>query len=267
MIKRRFIYDTETSNISFIQTALDLKRIGIKNHMFFLKLYDRSLKGIDPHDPSLPEEYIIRIINECIINPWYFLRECARIEDQGNPKGIQYMLNRANLAATWCFINGIDFDLVVPRQIGKTQSVLAIIDWAYLLGTTNSEMMFLNMEASKSVENLNRLKTQRDLLPPYLQFKVQLDEDGKEVKGIDNVKTLFNASNKNKIVTKGQARSVADAERIGRGSTQPVHYIDEFEFIPKIGTIMSAAGPAYSTASKNAARNDGIYCRAITSTP
>jgi len=264
---RRYIYDTKTTNISFIQTALDLKRLGIRDHMFFLKLYDTSLQGIDPHDPMLPEEYIIRIINECVINPWYFLREVARIEDQGNPKGISYSLNRANLAATWCFLNGIDFYLVIPRQIGKTQSVISILDWAFLLGTTNSEFLFLNMEAPKSIENLNRLKTQRDLLPKYLQFKVHIDDEGKEVKAIDNVKTLANESTKNKIVTKGQARSVTDAERIGRGSTMPIQFIDEFEFIPKIGTIMAAAGPAFSTASANAERNKGMYGRCITSTP
>ena len=34
---------------------------------FFLKLYDPSLKGVDPHSPFLSNDQIIRIINECII--------------------------------------------------------------------------------------------------------------------------------------------------------------------------------------------------------
>ena len=35
-------YDTETTNLSFLQVASDLKKLGIKNNMFFLRLYDRG---------------------------------------------------------------------------------------------------------------------------------------------------------------------------------------------------------------------------------
>lgn len=265
--KKKFIYDVDTPNISFIQTAVDLKRLGVKNNMFFLKLYDPSLRGVDPHSPFLSDDQIIRIINECIINPWYFLRECARIPDQGNTAGIPYLLNRANLASAYCFINGIDNYLVIPRQIGKTQSTIAIILWSFLFGTTNSEMMFINMLAERAVENLGRLKEQRDLLPKYLQFKIAFDDEGKELKAKDNVRTLENASNGNRIVTKPSATSVESAERIGRGSTQVIQYYDEFEFTNFIKTIVEAAGPAFATASENARRNNAMYGRILTSTP
>ena len=266
-LKRKFTYDVNTRNISFIQTAVDLKRRGIKNNMFFLKIYDRSLIGVDPFSVELTQDQVIRITHECYINPWYFLRECVRIPDQGNPAGIPYQLNRANLAMTWCFLNGIDTDTVIPRQVGKTQSALSILDWSFLYGTTNSEMMFLNIDAEKSRGNLARLKDQRELLPPYLQMKVAYDDNGKEITGTNNVTKLSNASNKNSIVVRGGAQSVEKAESVGRGSTQPIQYIDEFEFIPHIKTIMGAAGPAFSTASKNAARNHAMYGRIITSTP
>ena len=264
---RRYIIDVDTPNLSFIQTSVDLKRLGIKNCMFFLKLYDPSLRGVDPYDPDLPEEMIFRIVQECIINPWYFLREVARIPDQGNPAGIPYQLNRANLASTWCFINGIDHYQVIPRQIGKTQSTIAIVDWSFLFGTTNSEFMFLNMSAEKSIENLQRLKDQRELLPKYLQMKFTIDDEGKEVRGTDNVKTLFNVNTNNRIVTKPQARSIEAAEKIGRGATQPIQYYDEFEFINFVKTIMEASGPAFNTASENAKRNGSMYGRIFTSTP
>lgn len=264
---KRFIYDVDTSNISFIQTAVDLRKLGIKNNMFFLKLYDPSLKGVDPHSPFLTEDQVIRIINECLINPWYFLRECVRIPDQGNTAGVPYLLNRANLASAWCLLHGIDNYLVIPRQIGKTQSTIAIILWAFLFGTTNSEMMFLNMLAERAIENLGRLKDQRDLLPKYLQFKIAYDDDGKEIKATDNVKTLKNAANGNSIVTKPSAKSIEAAERIGRGSTQVIQYYDEFEFTNCIKTIVEAAGPAFATASENAKRNGAMYGRIFTSTP
>ena len=264
---KKFIYDVNTTNISFIQTAVDLKKLGIKNNMFFLKLYDPSLRGVDPHSPFLTNDQIVRIINECIINPWYYLRECARIPDQGNPAGVPYLLNRANLASTWCFLHSLDHYLVIPRQIGKTESTIAIITWSFLFGTTNSEMMFLNITADRAYANLAKVKDQRALLPKYLQFKVAFDDEGKEIKAADNTKTLKNASNGNSIVTKPSARGIESAERIGRGSSQVIQYYDEFEFIAYIKTIMEAAGPAFNTASENAKRNNAIACRIMSSTP
>ena len=74
-------YDWETSNVSFLQVAADLKKLGIKNNMFFLRLYDKGLQGIDPHGPiaAMTPELIQRIMAECIRNPWYYLREVCSI--------------------------------------------------------------------------------------------------------------------------------------------------------------------------------------------
>lgn len=267
MAKRRFIYDTDTRNLSFIQTAIDLQKLGVEKCFFMLKLYDVSLKGVDPYSPDLTEEQIVRVINECYINPWYYLRECSRIPDPGRPGGVPYQLNRATLAQAWCFLNNIDSYLVIPRQIGKTQSALAILLWVFLFGTTDSEIMFLNMSAEKSVENLTRLKDQRDLLPPYLKFKIAFDDDGNVIKGTDNVRSLSNTNNKNKIITKTSATSIESADKIGRGSTQPAWYVDEFEFIKYIKTIMEAAGPAFINIHKKAIENNASSARIFTSTP
>ena len=125
----RYILDTKTRNISFIQTAYDLKMLGIKNNKFFLKLYDEELQGKDPYDPLLPPDMIKRVIIECIRNPWYFLRELSRIPDEGGAVGVgsgkPYQLNRGNLASTWCFIHNIDHYLVLPRQIGCFYLIVA----------------------------------------------------------------------------------------------------------------------------------------------
>lgn len=264
--RKPYIYDLKTKNLSFIQTATDLKTLGIKNCMFFLKLYNPNLQGVDPHSKLLSNETIIDIINECIINPYYFLRECVRIPEQGGP-GTPFLLNRGNLALAWCFFNGIDAYLVLPRQIGKTQSTISLIDWAFLLGTTNSEIMFVNKKEDDAKNNLNRLKEQRDALPEYLRFNVAVDEDGKLKKSTDNVKTLENLNNKNKISVKASARSKEAAVGLGRGCTQPIQYFDEVEFTPFIGTIIKSSGPAFRTARENAMRNKAIYGRIFTSTP
>lgn len=260
---RPYMYDMNTTNLSFIQTAVDLYNLGIKNNKFFLALYNEDLVGVDPFDPYLREDQIIAIINECYINPWYFLRECVRIPDQGSD-GIKYQLNRGNLAATFLYLLNIDHYLVLPRQIGKTMSTISSLLWSFIFGTSSSEFMFSNKSAEDANNNLGRLKAQRELLPAYLRSTEIINDEGKIEKGIDNVKSISNPVNQNKIVTKPSAKSVASADNIGRGSTQPIQYFDEVEFSSFIRTIIQAAGPAYNTASQNAKRNGGSYCRVFT---
>ena len=268
----KFIYDTETKNISFLQVAQDLRRLGIKNNMFFLKLYDKTLQGIDPHGPVavLSDEIVFRMVTECQRNVWYYLREVARIPDQSNSKGVPYKLNRANLAATWCFVNNIDHYLTIPRQTGKTQSIIANLTWAYLFGTTNSAFAFFATSQELASDNLDRLKSQRALLPPFLQMREQCVIDAvlntKDVE-VDNLRKIYNPLSKNTIVTKSSAKSTESATKLGRGNTLPITYMDETEFISYIDVIVEAAGPAFSTASDNAKRNKSAYCRIFSSTP
>ena len=265
--RRDFVYHLNTRNISFLQTSKDLADLGIKNNMFFLILYDPSLMNVDPHDPNLTHEQKFAVLNECMRNPWYYLRECCRIGDDGDSTGKPYILNRGNLASTFCFLNHIDHYLVLPRQKGKTQSTVAIINWTFLFGTSSTEMMFINKQQADANNNLRRLKAQRDLLPPYMRMKELVMPDGKIDKGKDNVQSLYNPVNENMIVTKPRATSTEAAEGIGRGATQTVQYYDETEFTPFIKTIVEAAGPAFNTASQNAKKNNAAYCRVMTSTP
>lgn len=264
---RPFIYDLNTRNISFVQTAFDLRKLGIRNNMFMLKLFNPALQGVDPFDPFLTKHQVMAILTECMVNPWYFLRECVRIPDQGGT-GRPYALHRANAAATWCFLNGLDHYLVIPRQKGKTMSTIAILLWAFNFGTSTSEFMFINKRQDDANKNLQRLKEQRDLLPKYMRLKEAFVEDvGKIVKGQSNVKSMTNPATNNSIVTKPSATSMEAADGLGRGCTQPIQYFDEVEFTKYIKTIIEAAGPAYNTASQNARRNGAPYCRILTSTP
>ena len=115
-------YDMGTTNTSFLQVAKDLKRLGIKNCYFMLEIYDISLISVDPYavDPktgktTLTKDQIARIINECVRNPWYYLREISRIPEQGGD-GIPYKANRGNIAQAWCTLHGIDSWLTLPRR-------------------------------------------------------------------------------------------------------------------------------------------------------
>ena len=82
------------------------------------------------------------------------------------------------------------------------------------------------------------------MLPGYLQFKVDelVDAEGKKMKETDNVKKIAHSGNGNTITTKPSARTKDAADKLGRGSTTPLHYYDEVEFTDWISEIVEAAG-------------------------
>lgn len=270
-----FFYHIYTSNLSFIQTARDLKSLGINNNAFFLALYNPDLADVDPFSPNLTKEQVQAIINECIINPWYFIRECVRIPEQGGGTGpgagSKFRLHRGNLAACWCFFRNIDLYLVIPRQCFKTHSMLACLNWAYIFGTSNSVFNFSNKSQKDSDDNLRKMKEQKDVLPIYMQHRygIEIDESGdfKQVKGLDNVRTMTNPVNGNRIDSKPSAATEEKADGIGRGNSAPIQFYDEVEFTKYIGTIIMAAGPAYVRAAENAKKNGAMYGRIFITTP
>ena len=128
-------------------------------------------------------------------------------------------------------------------------------------------MMFMNKKHEDSKMNLARLKEIRDSLPRYLRMNEVPGKDGKSQKIQENVITMTNPYNHNKISTKPGARNKANANSIGRGCTMPIHWYDEYAFILHNSIIYAAATPAFSTASDNARRNGAPYGILITTTP
>lgn len=274
----RYFIDTTTRNLSFLQTSSDLRKLGVTNNKFFLALYDRALVGVDPFSPSLSSEQKQRIGMECWNNIYYFLRECVRIPSQGGAtgpgSGDPFVLHRANLAAIWCFKRCLDFYLNVPRQCYKTHSILALFDWAYLFGTSNTVFNFVSKSQPDADDNLNKLKLQKESLPLFLQQRyriesqeVGLSKEEKQIFGTNNVRRIKNPITRNTIDAKPSARTEAAADALGRGNSAPMQFYDEVEFCPYIGTILQASGPAYYQAAQNSKRNESIYCRVLASTP
>lgn len=268
---RKPILDWKTSNASFIEVYNDLRRLGVKHCTFFLKLYDRDLVGINPYTPGLPLEMQIKIYIECVINPWYFLREVARIPADGMPiepgSGVQYILDRNNLASWYCFINHLDNYTSKPRQCGKTQDALLKLNYAYHFGASSATILFFNKDLALSKENLARLKSQRDLFPTYLQMRVAFGEDDKVIKGIDNITTMKNPVTGCQVKVMPCANSKEMATRLGRGYTSSLMMFDEFDFTNYNIDIINASGFAYSTASRNAIEHHSAACRLFLSTP
>ena len=259
----------ETTNQSFIDMHYYLKSIGIQNNDFFLALLDTGLAGIDPRDPNLPSHMKARVMLECQRNYWYFLREVIRIPVQGGTvgSGIRYKLHRGNLAMNFLFIlNFNQFD-ELPRQHGKTTAALCRYLWVYNFGTSNSEIMFIHKDHSGSKKNLKDLKSIRDALPSYLRMDSAMNNDGKKLKVPNTIVMIQNPYNNNKITTFPSARTRDSANNLGRGSTMPLQYYDEFAFMPYNREVYLAAAPAFSTASQNAKRNGAPYGMLLTTTP
>ena len=105
-IRQQVYIDYNTRNKSFLEMHYFLKSKGIKNNAFFLSLYDTDLIGVDPFNPHLTTMMKQKILRECMINYWYFLREVARIPKIGGSisEGTPFNLHRGNLAMNFLFV-------------------------------------------------------------------------------------------------------------------------------------------------------------------
>lgn len=269
--RRNYTFDFKTSNESFLQLYTDLKKLGIENCKFFLRIYNRDLIGINPFQSNLPYDTQLKIIIECIINPWYFLREVCRIPEDGceiKPGGgVQYRIDRNNLATWYLLLNGIDVYKSKPRQTGKTQDTLAFINYAYHFGTQSTNISFFNKKTEDAQMNLARLKNQRDCLPAYMQMKILVTDDGQLEKETDNVRSFMNPVTRNKIQCMPRATSAEAGMGLGRGLTTAIQCFDECDFTPFIDHILNSSMFAFKTASDNAKRNGALTARIFTSTP
>lgn len=256
-----YIYDYDTSNASFIKIASLLRKRGIKNYKFMLKLYDEDLVGVDPFDPKLSIEIKLKVANECRRNFWYFIREVMIIPGTG-----RFILHRGNLAGAWAIDNNLYTYLVLPRQHGKTWLIISYALWMFNFSTNYSQMLFLNKQLTDSRRNLQSLKNARSVLPDYLRMNRVENSKGdfREING--NQGEITNGLN-NTITAKASARSDMAAEELGRGMSIAWFWIDELGFVMHNRTIYSAMAPAWSKASEIAKKQGKPVGKILTTTP
>lgn len=262
-------YQFETSNKSFLEMHYYLKAIGIQRNAFHLILFDADLRGVNPRDPNLNQIMKVKILRECMINYWYFIREVVRVPEQGGAigDGKPYQLHRGNLAMNFGFIMNWNMFVELPRQFGKSIGACIYYLWVYNFGTTNSEIMFMNKKQEDSKLNLQRVKDIRSALPRYLRMNEIQKADGTYAPKKDAAVSMTNDNTKNTIKAMPGARSKTNATSLGRGCTQPLQWYDEYAFTLHNKTIYMSATPAFSTASANAKKNGKPYGILITTTP
>lgn len=256
-----------TKNRSFVNMHEFLKAKGIKNNAFMLLLYDPDLAKINPRDPNLPFFWQQRVLRECLLNYWYFIREIVRIpQEGGDGEGSMYQLHRGNLAYNFCSIMNLNTYQILPRQKGKTIGVCVRYLYLFNFGTTYSSMYLLNQQMDKAKENLQRIKNLRAMLPSYLRMDQPMGAKGL-IKASNSVEKLEHVTNGNLLKVVPSARNKINAANLIRGKTIPLLWFDEFAFIPFVMTVYLNGVPAHMTAAANAAKNGKAHSITITTTP
>lgn len=240
--------DLKTNNKSALELAVKLKRMGVKNNSFFLVLFDQTLSGVDPHDPNLTLEQMERIGIECKINPWYVLREVARVPARAGIISERVQFNRSIICLWWCFFNHIIIILTQPRQTGKSFGSDLLMQCLMNFWTNNTSINLLTLSEKLRTETVGRIKEIYDEFPPYLKFKTRND--------LNNTEELTIKAFNNKYRTHIAQPATKAAYNLGRGLSTPVLHVDEGPFQPNIEVALDACLPAMDAAWDMAAKNN-----------
>lgn len=247
----------ETPNESFREMAAKYDDMGVRNCLFHLSLFNRTLIGVDPHSPNLTQQQKAAIAIECTQNFWYFIREVIRIPVKGIDGGISYIANRGNLALSWLYLCHIDTFLIQPRQTGKSVSTDCLMLWLIYFGSTNNSYSLIT-KGDLRAENIKRIKGMRDMLPSYLIVRDKKDPDNSEWIGYANLKNNYKAS-----IAQGNETA---ANNLGRGITTATIHIDEGPFLSFIDVTIPAALNATTNARRYAEMNGTPHGNIFTTT-
>lgn len=253
------IIHTATKNTSWLRMAALYKSMKVENYFFHLALIDRDLEYIDPYDyENLTLELQVKIRKECVINPWYYLREIARIKPQASNKLIPVRANRGNLSLWWLFLNHITVFLMQIRQTGKSVSSDKIIEWVLDFGGVNTTIALYTKDDDLRVANVGRIKGSRKLVPDFLYAHTSKDTD--------NTFEVTNKTLDNSIKTFVAQKDKSAANNRGRGMTVPIVWGDEGPFAPNVDVTISAMLGATSAARAEAKENGRPYGNIFTTT-
>ncbi len=252
------IADYGTRNKSFIRLAYLLKSMGIENNSFMLALHDRELLGIDPHNlQDDSQELRLRIMAECKVNYWYYVREVVRIAQTGSAGTGWYQANRANMALAWVFLNNIVPFLTMPRQQGKTIAAIVLTSWIYLIAGIRTQIGMFAKDDDLVQENVDRLKHIRDGLPRYMVSKLYSDKE--------NQNAITYQKLDNKYYTYKPQTSTTRARGLSRGKTFAWEHWDELPYF-KFNYLSYPAAMATVSRGQQLAREAGLRCANVITT-
>lgn len=247
-----------TKNTSFLRLAEIYHRMGIENCAFHLSLLDPDLEHIDPFDENLSLVQKAKIVRECKLNFWYYLREVSRIPEPGSVVPIPFSANRMNIALYWLFFNHVMTIVVILRQTGKTTTLSELMKYLLNFGAINTFANLLTKSEGLKSETLSKIKALFDELPDYANFSTRKD--------IFNTDEIHLREFNNKLKGSLSSSSPKQAEKVGRGYTAAVNVVDEAAFIENIAIAMGAMLMSGNAARAAAERNGNPYGTLIVTT-
>ena len=252
------IADYESKNKSFVRLATLFHMMGIKNNNFMLALHNPELVGVDPFSPDLTQEQMAMIVEECIENFWYVIREIIKLPPNSGRSDIPFKANRANICLYWLYFQHIAVLLIQPRQTGKSVSTDVLWVVLFSIMTTDMEISLLTKDDSLRVKNVERIKGIYAQLPFYLQFKLKTDTWNTELLKISALNNTYS--------TLVAQPSPVNALKVGRGMTLPNNHVDELAFISNIDITLPAMLAASTAARENAKVANAPYGNIFTTT-
>ena len=259
-------YDLGTKNEQFYTFYIYLKEyskiakidLNPKTHLI---LFDRDLLGIDTN-AMLSKEYEIKVLQEGRVNPWFHMRECARINNNGVISRFEMTIQ--NYAFVWLYCQNFNTFLSAPRQIGKTYIILHLMAYEYAYASTDFTTLFLHYQYTRCVENKVKCLEIADIFPEFLRIHTVRNrvQKGKEIKRVEpskknNSKESKNEQLNNILLAVAISTQESEAAKAGRGKTARFVFFDEFNFVKYIIAAMSGVQFAHSTA-RDMARNSGV---------
>lgn len=244
-----------TTNKTWLQRSIELKKLGIKNNDFFLKLYDIDLMNVNPFDEdNITEELATKIVLEIIKNPWYFYREILRFPVTGG--STRLLLDIGTLS--YLYLAEMDLNILreQTRQTGKTYGAIARYSRVFSYIALNSTFMFGNKQNKDAMENIKRLKDVIALFPSYLKPDIN-----------DSIEYIRNFTTNSRVIMMNTPGNPETAETVGRGLNCPHIWWDEWAFTPYSSVIYFSSVPAVNTARKFARENNAPSGINITTTP
>ncbi len=197
---------------------------------------------------------------KCKIAPLYFIENYITIQVPGGkipikeselwfstPKYRQFITALHNLDAV---------ELLASRQHGKTQTALMYMLWAMLF-YPNLQIEFVTLDSKRAADAIKRMKFMLGELPDWLKIPF---------KGTAERVTYMELQNGSRINSNYVSGSI-DPDKLGRGLSAPILYLDEIAFVPKAETVWAAMQPAISAARIHAKKNNYPSLVLFTTTP
>ncbi len=252
------VIHSNTPNESFLRLSALYKKMGIKNHAFLLALFDTDLIGVDPFDPTLSTEIMVKIGIEANLNPWYFLREVIRVPAESGGEDIRFKANRSNISMWWLYLNHITNMVVQPRQTGKTFNIASLICYILDVKGRNTNQILLTKDDSLRASTLDLIRSIEESLPAYVLRRTKND--------ISNTSEIKVSALMNSIIGLLSSVSEKAASKVGRGHTVANFFIDEIAYISNIMVALRSLLGAGGAARDRAKANKAIYSTLLATT-